>query len=152
MKFCQDHWDRLRAEISKRGLDDLVADDAALVARRMESELETGATTLANFDPLMSAHWAIANNAMEYISRAGGSPLYLLAGEEVPEDPVEGYGPEYEGRTWPRCPLCYLNLAHEMSCSDPRCRLDRKRGFDWMVVRAADDSRQRADELLKAEQ
>lgn len=138
MKFCQDHWDRLRALIVDRGMDGLVARGGADATRRMIDELQAGRNT-DNFDPLMAAHWAIANNAMEHIARAGGNPLYLMG--EGPEDPCVGYGAENEGRTWPRCPLCYINLVHELTCKGGGCTLPRKGGYDWMLERAADDAR-----------
>jgi hypothetical protein len=69
---------------------------------------------------------------------SGGDPLYLLAGPpgETPEDPVTGY-PGHEGKTWPRCGLCYVNLAHEVSCEG--CDLDTERGFDFFIGKAADE-------------
>lgn len=138
MKFCQDHWDRLRAMIADRGLDGLVARGGEEALRRTMDEIQAGRSP-DNFDPLMSAHWAIVNNASEYIGRAGGNPLYLLA--DGPEDSVTGYGPEHEGRTWPRCPLCYINLVHELTCKGGGCTLPKLGGFDWMLGRAADDAR-----------
>jgi hypothetical protein len=79
---------------------------------------------------------------MDYVGRAGGNPLYLMMADG-PEDPVEGYGDAYAGRTWPRCPLCYLGLAHEVSCTDERCELPKVNGYDWMIDRAADDAAER---------
>jgi hypothetical protein len=138
MKFCQDHWDRLRAAIADRGLDGLVARGGAAAAANVVSEIKEGSNP-ENFDPLMGAHWAIASNAMEFIKRAGGNPLYLMF--DGLEDPVTGYAAEYEGRTWPRCPLCYINLVHEVSCKGGSCTLPKVGGYDWMIVRAADDMR-----------
>lgn len=138
MKFCQDHWDRLRAAIADRGLDGLVARGGAEAVRRQVDELKSGRSA-DTFDPLMSAHWAIASNASDYIGRAGGNPLYLMF--DGPEDPVTDYGPEHEGRTWPRCPLCYINMVHELTCKEGACTLPRLGGFDWMIERAADDAR-----------
>lgn len=159
MRFCQDHWDALRQRISDRGLDHLVARGGAAAGRQMKDQLESGEVALRNFDPLMSAHWAIANNVMDVVSRAGGSPLYLMSADDVPEDPVDPVmiarartrGLEVEsGLTWPRCPLCYLNLAHKLTCSDRRCILDIEHGYDWMLDRAADDAKQKAGELERA--
>lgn len=135
MRFCQSHWDRLRQEISDRGLSHLVSGDGAKAVAKMQIELTEGAVTRESFDPLLSALWAITTNVMRLIDRAGNDPLYLMA--VGPEDPV-AY-PGFEGRTWSRCPLCYLNLAHEVSCTDPRCGLDKKAGYDWVMARAADN-------------
>lgn len=157
MRFCEEHWDALRERISARGLDHLVAADAPVAARQMKDQVESGEVSLRNFDPLMAAHWAIVNNAMDTISRAGGNALYLMSGDETPEDPVDEaqlsiareLGVEVvDGLTWPRCPVCYLNLAHKLSCGG--CSLDQERGFDWMLDRAADDAKAKADELRSA--
>lgn len=142
MKCCQTHWDALRAAIDARGLSHLIAPDGETAAAQVASELTDGPMP-TNYDPLMAAHWAVLGNATRVLSEAGSSPLYLMQGDDVPEDPVEGH----EGRTWPRCPLCYLNLAHELSCKDARCTLDQERGYDWMIDRAADDQAARAREL-----
>lgn len=138
MRFCQGHWNKLREAIADRGLDGLVARGGAEAVERSASELETG-TTPANFDPLMAAHWAIANNASRLVEQAGGNPLYLLTGGA--EDPVTGYGAAHEGRTWPRCPLCYINMVHELTCKEGACTLPKLTAFDWMIARAADDAR-----------
>lgn len=149
MRFCQDHWDRMRAAIAERDLNSLIAPDGKTAAMQLVQQAETGDVTPTDFDPLMHAHWAIVNNVFSQMDQAGASPLYLMAGHETPEDPVntEAYGMEFDGRTWPRCPLCYLNLAHELSCKDARCTLDQERGYDWMIERAADDQAARAREL-----
>jgi len=84
MKFCQPHWDELRKAIDDRGLSGLVAGDGIKAAAAMERELK-GMSEPGDYDPLMSAHWAITSAALE----AGG--LYLMG--DNPE------GAEY-------CPLC----------------------------------------------
>lgn len=146
MKFCQQHWDTIRKAIDERALSGLVAKDGATAVAQMASQLQVGSEQADNFDPLMAAHWAIVNNVMSMLNRAGMNPLYLLSAGD--EEKCDGrYGPRYEGRPWPRCPLCYLNLAHEVSCTDAECTLDKERGYDWMVERAADDSLTRAREL-----
>lgn len=143
MRFCQDHWDRLRAKIADRGIAHLIAPDGETAVAQVKDQLERSVTPV-NFDPLMHAHWAIVDNAMTTVKRAGGSPLYLMT--SGPEDPVDGH----EGRTWPRCPLCYINLAHEISCTDERCTLDQERGYDWMLDRAADEAKAQAERLVSA--
>lgn len=143
MKFCQDHWDRLRVAIEDRDLDSLIAPDGATAVAQQKAEFEGGEQTATTFDPLMSAHWAIVNNVSTTLQRVSpGAALYLLWSGD--EDPVEGY-PGYEGRTWPRCPLCYIGLAHEVSCSG--CHMPKVDGYAWMIDRAADDALARAREL-----
>lgn len=73
MKFCQDHWDSLRAAISKRGLDQFVSKDG----KELVSKIDLADGSMA-FDPLMAAHMAIVGNAVEI----GG--LYLLTGDYCP--------------------------------------------------------------------
>lgn len=146
MRFCDDHWARLREAITAQGLDDLIAPTGERAAANIRAELEGEPPTLRTFDPLMGAHWAIVNNVSATI---GHATLYLLGADELPEDPVdpEVY-PAAGGRTWPRCPLCYLNLAHELTCTDPSCLLDRVAGYDVWIERAAADMRAEADRLI----
>lgn len=147
MRICQDHWDRLREKIEAAGLKSLVSDSGHEVAEKMKRELE-GQDDLSTFDPLMGSHWAVVNNSLDYVSRANPhAPLYIMGDSDSPEDPVDPkmFGDEYAGRTWPRCPLCYLNLAHEVSCKG--CELPQEGGFDWMLDRAVQDQVDRWKEL-----
>jgi hypothetical protein len=144
MKFCKAHWDKLRAAIDERGLSGLVHQGGAAATEAMARELQ-GTATDRDFDPLMAAHWAIVNNASRVIADTGGNPLYLMT--DGPEDPLTPEGikaarglPLAEGTTWPRCPLCYVNLAHKVSCKEDGCTIDREAGFDWMIARAAEDA------------
>ena len=107
--------------------------------RQMGEQIQEAKETRETFDPLMSAHWAIAGNVMKFISGAGMNPLYLMSDGD--EDKVDArYGPNYEGRSWPRCPLCYISLAHEVSCTDPKCTMPKVNGYDWMLETAADEA------------
>lgn len=161
MKFCEDHWGRLRLEIERREyepgrfLADFIAKDGKQAIAQLADNIETEKTTLKNFDPLMNAHWAIVGNALTLLGdRVPDSALYLMQSDEFPEDPVEAQhgrhagGPNMEGRTWSRCPLCYLNLAHQISCTDSKCVLDTERGYDFWIGKAADDQVAKAKELL----
>lgn len=81
MKFCSNHWTELKAAISEKGLDDLIAKNGEEAAKRMVSELD-GGVSRSNFDPLMAAHNAIVSNAIEsaglQILAQEGCPLCLL--------------------------------------------------------------------------
>jgi hypothetical protein len=141
MRVCDRHWNLLKDAIEKRGLSHLIAKSGVEAARNMAAELQ-GEDTLANYDPLMASHWAIVGNCMDLIGKAGGDPLYLMG---ATDDPVVGYGKQYEDRTWPHCPLCYVNLAHEVSCGG--CPLDQEHGFDFWIDRAADGQVERVKRL-----
>lgn len=67
MKFCTDHWTKLKAEIERRGLSSLIATSGEQAAAQAHQELKDGASK-ATFDPLMGAHNAIVVRAMD---RAG---------------------------------------------------------------------------------
>lgn len=103
MKFCADHWSRLRKAIDDRGLSALVAETGEQAVKNLASELEGGAG-VDNFDPLMGAHNAIMGNAL---SVAG---LAIFATKD-------------DGSEW--CPLCFLLEvvvpAHDRLCVDPEC-------------------------------
>ena len=77
MKFCDDHWSRLRAAIEARGLSHLVAKSGEAAHARMTAELN-GTADSSTYDPLMNAHWMITNRALQM----GG--LYLMTGDYCP--------------------------------------------------------------------
>lgn len=132
----------------------LIAHDAARAGSNVERELQDGKPSLATFDPLMGAHWAINGNALQLIGSALGSATvaYLMQPDDQPEDPVdpERYA-DAGGRTWPRCPLCYVGLAHELTCTDDGCTLPKVDGYAWMIDRAADEQAERWQQLIAAE-
>lgn len=116
MKFCQDHWDRLREAIKERGLGEYIAEGGHEAASRMAGQVDARKVTKANFEPLMGAHNAILSNAMG------------LVGLEVFADGAGG--PHL-------CPICYLNETHARECKDPKCTLGPT-GFDAWIDYAAD--------------
>lgn len=134
----------LRAAIEKRGLSDLIAPDGETAIAQLADQLHTASTTPTNYDPLMSAMFAISSNVADLVAEMGGNVLYVMVrGDE--EVPVQE--PGYEERTWPHCPLCHVNLAHEIFCRHPNCTTDKVRGFDHWIEHAADDQVKRAKEL-----
>ena len=92
MKFCQAHWDELKAAVERKGMGDLIAPSGAAAVYRMKQELEGTATDSA-FDPLLAAHWAIARNAIEM----GG--LYIM-GDYCPLCEVKEHLGETEAKAW----------------------------------------------------
>jgi hypothetical protein len=117
MRFCQDHWDRLRAAITERGLSALVAEGGEKAAANLVSEINEG-RTVDNYDPLMSAHMAIVSNAARMI---GPAAIATPAG-------------------YPECPICLLTRLHDEECQGPPCLLPRDgTAFDGWIDRAADD-------------
>ena len=141
MQFCERHWQALKQRIDDRCLSHLISKDGA-----------TGEKAPANtFDPLMNAYWAICTNAMMLVDKMtppGQSVApYLLS--PAPEDPVDVkvYGEDKAGRTWPKCPLCYLNQVHEFTCRETNCQLERVNGYDRFLDLAADEQLERARTL-----
>ena len=109
MRFCAYHWDTLRDKITERGMGDLIAPDGTVaVDQELDQLRRDGEHTPVNYDPLMAAHWAVTNNALETIS---------------------------------------LGIAHEISCTDRRCKLPRVDGYVWMLDRAANDVLAKAKSL-----
>jgi hypothetical protein len=157
MNMCQDHWNRLRQKIEERGLAGLIAPDGETAAAQIADQLQRGddEPTPTNFDPLMSAFFAIGSNVM---SMLGQNALYLMYRGD--EDPIDfnqfrnGEGVRTrlvlagKSLTWPRnCGLCYAGLAHELTCDEKGCSLSIVDGYAWMLDRAADDARDRAVQL-----
>jgi hypothetical protein len=145
VNFCQEHWDMLKAAIKARGLDDLVAPDGETAVAQLKDQFESEGSTKTNYDPLMSAMFAISGNAADLVKSMGGNALYVIV-RGAEEAPIEGI-PGYEDRTWPYCPLCYINLTHEIFCRVENCTMDTKRGYDNWIERAADDQVVAAKEL-----
>jgi hypothetical protein len=135
----------LRAAITARGLDSLIAPDGETAVAQLASQLESDGSTPTNYDPLMSAMFAISGNAADLVKSMGGNALYVMVRGEQ-EAPIEGF-PGYEGRTWPYCPLCHINLAHEIMCPHETCGMDKERGYDNWIEYAADDQVKAAKEL-----
>lgn len=159
MMFCQDHWDRLRAKIAERGLNSLIALDAEIAVQQLRDRVEKEETTVVNFDPLMYAHWAILSNATETIGKVVGSGAVLYLLSDAPEDPIV-FGRYPNGKqvkrrlsaqrvsqSWPRCPLCYMGVHHELTCAESRCNLELVDGFAWYLDKAADEAKEKAKEL-----
>ena len=109
MKFCQQHWTRLRDAIEAEGILQLVARDGSAAISNMVSELETGSRR-ENFDPLMGAHWAIVCRIAEH------APQVTL---------IDG------------CPLCWVADGHEANCVEPGCQITRQTFEDWIPGVAA---------------
>lgn len=112
MQFCQDHWDRLRAKITERGLSALVPESGEEAVAKVSDQLAGAPLTVDNFDPLMGAMWAIVSNLMDTFG------IVVM--------------------TSPGCPLCSANRAHHEQCQDEECP-GGEFAFDYMLDRAADD-------------
>ncbi len=142
MRFCQRHWDMMRAAVEARGLSSLVAASGHSAVENLVDEVQNG-PSLDNFDPLMAMHWNIATNLME---KLGASAGYLMfGGPEAPEDPIDvtqlsdqALREKYAGKTWPRCPICYANITHEFTCREESCMLARVDGWDVCINWSAD--------------
>lgn len=138
MKMCQQHWDTLRLKIKQRGLGDFCPASFDEAVDRMKSQAETKDLTAENFDPLMSAHNMILQNAMTTIHAIGANPLMLFA-----DDPEH---PEWE------CPICCLNwlsAEHDKNCFDPECTKPKGLTYDDWLDMAADGSKNVVDRLNK---
>lgn len=157
MRMCSTHFDGLRERVTTLGLGDLIVTDAETATEQLADQLAQEEVTAVNFDPLMSAHWGVCTNAMEMLATANPSVVgYLMEPEERSEDVVElATYPNGAlvgdrlgaGVTWPRCPLCYLNMAHELTCRDRKCSLPKVDGHDWMLDRAAKEAHKKAVQL-----
>jgi hypothetical protein len=137
MKFCLEHWEKMREAVATRGMTALVSEGGEAVTQKMVREIN-GEDSVDTFDPLMHMHWAILNNLQP------GLILWLQ-----PNNPS---GTE--------CPLCYSNMMHKEVCDhQPGCQ-DSTHGhltpwekpkewyfehshegfFEWMIERSADDA------------
>jgi hypothetical protein len=154
MKFCQRHWDMMRAAVEARGMTPLVANGGKAAVENLVDELERGPST-DNFDPLMAMHWNIATNLLQKLGQSAG--YLMFGGPETPEDPIDverldspAMKAKYRGKTWPRCPICYANIAHEFTCREARCTLAREDGWDVCIEFSADAVKQQFDEMMRS--
>lgn len=125
MNFCQEHWDLLREKIYAAGLESLIADTGAEVAERLADSINTEETTLSNYDPLMSAMFALTNHAYTQMGDHNAR-ICLLGGD---------------------CPICIANKIHDASCTEEGCELKFERFYENAVA----DEVERSKKLLKGE-
>lgn len=99
MRFCQPHWDALRTAIEKRGMGSFIARSGEEAMAHTVREID-GETTVIDFEPLMSAHWALVNLAGSIMG-----PLHCMVSND-------------DGSH--RCPVCeiqsfnYVDAAADM--------------------------------------
>lgn len=93
MRYCQAHWDALRAGVKARGLWKFVPQSGDEAAANMYLELKGQGET---FDPLMGAHWRIANSVTRNIANSQG-PLAAIQAIGDPD--------------W--CPLCEIQRSYD---------------------------------------
>ncbi len=103
MNFCQPHWDRLRAEVDRRGLSGFLPDSGEQGASQLQRAAEESEPSIDSFDPLMAANLAIFSAALSLVG------VVLMT-------------PNEDGS--PRCPLCYLQARHDEECTDEGCDFD----------------------------
>lgn len=88
MRFCQEHWEELKAAVSRYGMDHLVAENGQQATAHQVREL-TGENTLVDFEPLLGSHNVLVNTALHLFG------LSVLN----PDGPDEGH----------HCPVCMLS-------------------------------------------
>jgi hypothetical protein len=97
VQFCKPHWEKLRADVSKYGLDHLIAPDGAAAAAMMARQVEGKAGPL-DFDPLMNAHNQLMSMAMSLMG------LALMEGNKCPACELHDYnwieGAAYQSRLY----------------------------------------------------
>jgi hypothetical protein len=95
VKFCQPHWEAMRAAVDARGMSHLVARDGHEAIENEVLRLR-GDTSPQTWDPLMAAHWAIAERVINRIGHSQGpaAALSALGGEDF-------------------CPLCEVQKSFD---------------------------------------
>lgn len=99
MKWCESHWDGLRAEVERQGLGVLVPDSGEKAAQAFVRQA-AGEKSVDTFDPLMGAMWAI-NSFIG--STMGMNLLWVMS--------IDG------------CPICEADKLHQATCelNGPGC-------------------------------
>lgn len=70
MKACQTHWDELREEVKKNGLEEYVAKTGEKLVDKLKDESEQGGS-LETFDPLMGAYMSVMAQYANNVGIAG---------------------------------------------------------------------------------
>jgi hypothetical protein len=99
MKFCTDHWTKMREKVIELGMGSLIAKSGEEILAKQVEELK-GNASKSTFDPLMAAHNMIVSFAVE------------MVGLDIMMDNEDGT---------PRCPICYLQAGHLATCKEPDC-------------------------------
>ena len=83
MKWCQPHWEQLRAAVNAQGLGHLVKGGEAAMAPLVAAVSGEGEA----FDPLLMAWWAINHQMLHDVGleAMGRCPLCLLVANNRPE-------------------------------------------------------------------
>lgn len=123
MRFCKPHWDALRAAVTQRGMDHLVAKSGEEAMASMVAELG-GTATKQDWDPLMAAHWAIVTRVTERVGLAA-----LTTPDFCPLCAVqESY--EHVAATYDPIPAGAVDAQHWVdSCMDAMLRHARECGL-----------------------
>ena len=164
MNICPSHWDALRSKIDDLGLTEFVSESGMEAAAKTMDQITKvepdDSVTRENFDPLMGAYWLILVTTTRFIGENAPSALFYLF-DPSPPWPIDftlyRNGSQVEERLrkdgiepiWPKCPLCYLGLMHELICEfdDTVCSLDTIDGYKWMIEKAGNDQYEEAVEL-----
>lgn len=94
MKFCDNHWSRLRESIEKYGLTGLIAENGEQLAESIMRG-SRGENTVVDFDPLMGAH----NMLLQLSTNFVGSSILLSPEHKCPACELEKYN-WCEGAAW----------------------------------------------------
>jgi hypothetical protein len=107
VKICQTHWDQMRAEVARLGIDHIGAKSGEEAMSAAVDQLEraqvggSAVPTNAEWDPLMAMNWSFFNRALEVAGLAAMN---------------EDFG----------CPLCHARADYDLhakpgGCGDPTC-------------------------------
>jgi hypothetical protein len=119
MRWCQPHWDGLRAEVDRQGLGEHVGRDGEAVMGKLVASAEAGDVTLESFEPLMAAMLAVNS----YVAHAFADGNLLAV-----------YG--LEG-----CPVCFVDEHHMPACQDPAHEKPCTTSIDWCFTNAVADQK-----------
>lgn len=149
MRFCQPHWDTMRAAVDERGMAALVPEGGARAAEEVLARLLEGEESLDVFDPLMWMHMAIWSRAMSVLAGVGSDPMLLMVDwSTVPEVASDDAFTEAAA-----CPLCVLDLLaweHDARCTDEACQKEPGPIVGDWIPSCADAALERYQQLLAA--
>lgn len=108
MRFCQDHWNKLKDAVKCQGMWGMVATSGEEACDRTVSQIEDGPQP-GNFDPLMEIHWMIAGRVIEQ------NGAYLLTGDYCPMCEAGKHCDECRAivETWPESAAKHVKAEYD---------------------------------------
>lgn len=124
MKWCQSHWDKLRAEVDRQGLGALVPESGEAAASVLQ-RAAAGEEGIDAFDPLMGAHLVVNS----FIASMLGQRGIIGRGGIIAVYGLDG------------CAVCKVDEVHQADCRNVNHEKPCTLSIDWCFTNAVEDQK-----------